>query len=90
VFEVLSPGTEKDDRGIKLHNYQQLDTMEQILLVSQFAPHVEMWTRVDDGNTWTHTIYSPGETIPLTSVDVEIEMDEIYQNVNFDEPLAEG
>jgi Uma2 family endonuclease len=53
VFEVLSPGTERDDRGVKLQNYQQLDT------------------------------------IALTSVDVEIAMDEIYQNVNFDEPLPE-
>jgi Uma2 family endonuclease len=89
VFEVLSPGTEKDDRGIKLQNYQKLDTMEQILLVSQFAPHVELWTRIDDSENWAHTLYGPGDTIALTSVDVEITMAEIYQNVNFDEPLPE-
>src|SRR5437660_1534541 len=89
VFEILSPGTEKDDRGVKLQNYQRLDTMEQILLVSQFAPHVEMWTRVDEGETWTHILYGPGDTIALTSVDVEIAMDEIYQSVNFNEPLPE-
>jgi Uma2 family endonuclease len=89
VVEVLSPGTEKDDRGIKLQNYQKLPTMEQILLVSQFAPHVEMWTRVDGGDTWTYTIYGAGETISLTSVDIEIGMDEIYQGINFDEPLTE-
>ncbi len=89
VFEVLSPGTERDDRGIKLQKYQQLPTVEQILLVSQFAEHVEMWTREDGGSTWTHTTYGPGDTIPLTSVDVEITMEEVYQGINFDEPLPE-
>jgi Uma2 family endonuclease len=90
VFEVLSPGTEKDDRGIKLRNYQVLDTMQQIVLVSQFAPHAEVHSREsEESTTWTRAIYGPGEMVRLDCVDVEIGVDELYSGINFDEPLLE-
>ena len=38
---------------------------------------------------WTHTIYSPGEQVLIPSLDVELSMEEIYQDINFDEPLPE-
>ncbi len=45
VVEVLSPGTEVRDRGIKWKAYQQCPTIQEIVLVSQFAQHVEVWQR---------------------------------------------
>lgn len=90
VVEVLSPGTEHDDRGEKLQNYQALPTMQQIALISQFAQYVEVYSRAEEnGTTWTHTTYGPGQSVMLDCVDVQIEMDEIYQGINFDEPLLE-
>jgi hypothetical protein len=34
--------------------------------------------------------YGSGSTVELSSVDVFIEMDEIYKGINFDEPLMDG
>jgi len=87
AIEVLSPGTEKDDRGKKLDHYEALPTMHEIVLISQFAPHVEVYTREKDSVNWKHTMYRAGESVLLESMGVELAMDEIYEGVNFDEPL---
>ncbi|MEO7021296.1 MAG: Uma2 family endonuclease [Ktedonobacteraceae bacterium] len=89
VIEVLSPGTEKDDRGTKLAHYQALPTLYEIVLVSQFAPHVEVYHRVEVSARplWEHTIYGSGQQVILPSMDIEIALDELYTGVNFDEPL---
>ncbi len=91
AVEVLSPGTEKDDRGAKLKHYQALPTMYEVLLISQFAPHVEAYARQDSptGPTWMHTIYGSGQQVLLPSMDIQLSMEEIYEGVNFDEPLPE-
>ena len=38
VIEVLSPSTEKDDRTIKFQAYQECPTIQEIVLISKFAP----------------------------------------------------
>ena len=89
VIEVLSPSTEKEDRTSKLLAYQAYPTIQEIVLISQFAPHVEIYRRCEDKTEWEYTMYGPGSTVVLTSVDVHLSMDEIYELINFDEPLIE-
>src|SRR5437868_12517733 len=50
VIEVLSPGTEARDRGVKFKAYQGCPTMQEIVLMSQFAQYVEIWQRGDRDN----------------------------------------
>ena len=86
VVEVLSSSTEHTDRGEKRQAYQECPTIQEYILVSQFAPHVELYRRDhEDGTTWSKTVYGPGETVELRSVDVLIGMDEIYHNIDFAE-----
>ncbi|TMC20256.1 MAG: Uma2 family endonuclease [Chloroflexi bacterium] len=90
VVEVLSPSTEKYDRTDKLKAYQTYPTIQEIVLISQFAPHVEVYRRDEqDSKVWHHTFYGPGQMVALESVDVEISLEEIYQGIDFDEPLSE-
>lgn len=90
VVEVLSPSTEKTDRIEKLQAYQTCPTMAEIVLVSQFAPYVEIWRRDEEDRTiWHYTHYSMGEEVEFASLDVRLSMQDIYQKVNFDEPLLE-
>jgi Uma2 family endonuclease len=90
VVEVLSPSTEKFDRTDKLKAYQACPTIQEIVLISQFAPHVEVYRRSsEDAAAWSYVIYGPGEETMLESVDVSIPLEEIYRNINFDEPLVE-
>ncbi len=91
VVEVLSPSTEAIDRDEKLQAYKACSTIQEYVLISQFAQHVEIYRRdTADGTTWSKTEYGPGQTVTLSSVDVSISMDEIYRKIDFAEFLAEN
>ncbi len=89
VVEVLSPSTELLDRGTKLAAYKACSSIQEILLISQFAPHVEVYRRGEDATIWNCSSYGPDSTVELTSVDIYLSMDEIYKGINFDEPFGE-
>lgn len=90
VVEVLSPSTEKTDRTEKLQVYQACPTIAEIVLVSQFAPYVEIWRRdEEDEATWRYVHYEAGEEVEFASLDVRLSMQDVYRQVNFDEPLLE-
>lgn len=89
VVEVLSPSTEPLDRGEKLTIYKACPTIQEIVLVSQFAPHVEVHRRSEDEQSWSYALYGVSSTIELTSVDVHIPIDDLYKGINFEEPLEE-
>jgi Uma2 family endonuclease len=88
IVEVLSPGTEPEDRGRKLRAYQDCPTIMEYVLVSQYSQHVEVYRRRDD-DTWTEqpVIYGPGDDVVLESIDVSIPIDEFYDDVDFSEPI---
>ena len=86
VFEVLSPGTEARDRGVKFKAYQGCPTIQEIVLMSQFAPYVEIWQRDDqDSDSWHYRHYGPEEMVEIKSIDVRIDIADIYQVLDFDE-----
>ncbi|HTK07029.1 MAG TPA: Uma2 family endonuclease [Ktedonobacteraceae bacterium] len=90
VVEVLSPSTEKFDRTDKMKKYQAWPSMQEVVLVSQFAPFVEVLRRnKQNSSSWHRTAYGLGEVVVFESVDVHISMEEIYRKIDFDEPLME-
>ncbi len=90
VIEVLSPSTEARDRGVKFKAYQGCSTMQEIVLMSQFAPYVEIWQRDDqDITAWHYRHYGPGEIVEINSIDVQIDITAIYQGLNFEEAEPE-
>jgi Uma2 family endonuclease len=90
VFEVLSPSTEKFDRTEKLLAYQACPTIAEIVLVDQFAPHIEVYHREEGNVSWRRTSYTQRQEVVLENVDVRLSLDEIYQGIDFDVPLVEG
>ncbi|GHO93451.1 hypothetical protein KSF_034990 [Reticulibacter mediterranei] len=90
VVEVLSPSTERVDRTAKLRAYQQCPSIQEIVLIDQFAPHVEVYRRDEEIETeWSRSVYEDGEEVALQSIDVFLTMDEIYHDIDFNEPLVE-
>jgi Uma2 family endonuclease len=64
VVEVLSPSTEKKDRNEKLRAYQACPTIQEIVLISRFAPYVEVFRRrEEDGSEWDHVFYEEGQRL---------------------------
>jgi Uma2 family endonuclease len=90
VVEVLSPSTEKIDRGRKLEAYKLSPSMQEIVLINQFVQAVEVYRRDEqDAMIWHSVFYGPGSDIELKSIDVRLALHEIYQGIDFDEPLVE-
>ena len=67
VVEVLSPSSEKTDRGRKWHEYQQIESLRHYLIVSQTVCEVQHHARTDDG--WTVRVCGPGDVIVLGQPD---------------------
>jgi len=76
IFEVLSPATERIDRGEKLRNYQSIPTLEAYVLVDQYHVAVTVYRRTAEG--WvmefltekTNTVEFPGIEcrLPLATI----------------------
>ncbi len=90
VVEVLSPSTEYIDRGTKLAAYKAYPTIQEIVLINQRRPAVEIYRRdEEDDGVWHHVYYGSGSTVELVSVDVYLTMEEIYRGISFDTSLVE-
>lgn len=89
VVEVLSPSTEGRDRGIKFRAYQHCASIQEIVLVNQFLPYVEVWQRSEEHpenlKAWHYRHYGPGEAVELASLSIQIPVAEIYQDLEFAE-----
>jgi Uma2 family endonuclease len=79
IIEVLSPSTERDDRGDKFRDFQQCPTLQEYVLVSQEREEVEIFKR--HNRLWVYGRYEKGEEIELTSINTTISLDAIYRNI---------
>ena len=83
VIEVLSSSTEAFDRGDKFSDYQQLASLQEYILISTNRQKVDCFRRNDDG-LWLLQPYSlPNSLVQIQSVDLEIELATIYEDVDF-------
>jgi len=88
IVEVLSPSTERHDRGWKFKNYQLIATFEEYVLVSQDEPRVERFLRQGDvGWLMTH-VEGLDKSVQFESLGCELPLREIYEGVEFG-PAAE-
>lgn len=81
VAEVLSPSTERVDRGEKLNAYLQIANLQEYILIEQSLPHVEVFRRA---NEWQREVLASGDTLQLPSIDFAIGVDALYRRVEFD------
>lgn len=84
VVEVLSRSTEMTDRFEKLALYQMKESIQEIILISQYIQRVEVFSRTDTG--WLYQQYGAGQSFQLTSVAIEIEVRQLYRRLSI--PVA--
>ena len=80
IVEVLSSTTENFDRNGKFRDYQQLDTLQEYVLISQDKMQVECWRRSGNGD-WVTTIYESGSKVELVSLDFNCAIADLYEDV---------
>ncbi len=78
VIEVLSPATEKRDRGSKLESYKTLLSVQEYVLVGSTSKMVEIYRREND---WRPYYYHEGDQIELKSIGVNFSYDEVYRRI---------
>ncbi len=87
IIEILSGSTERKDKGKKARCYKSLPSLQQYVLISQEEMLVEIFTRQSGENEWLQKEYFKPSDI-LNIADCKIPLDEIYENVEFEEGEA--
>ena len=76
IVEVLSDSTQDSDRTEKFAAYRRLRSLQEYVLVSQRERRVEVYRR--DGRRWLLDEYGPSERLALSSLAIELAVDELY------------
>ena len=76
VTEVLSPSTIEHDRGRKVYDYRQIESVQEIVLVSSEQRHVVTWRR--RGAKWEVEDLIGDAVLELEAVGVAIPFGAIY------------
>lgn len=84
VVEVLSPSTERYDRGQKFAFYRALGSLREYVLVAQDRPSVEVFRKNDEGR-W-ELYEAQGGAVALASVGCTLRLEDLYAGVSFDAP----
>ncbi len=82
VFEVISPGTEREDRGRKKFDYFAIPSLRHYAIVEQEARRIDLYSK--SGETWTNDIVEGSAVLKLSAIGVEIGLDAIYEDTEFD------
>ena len=82
LFEILSPTTERYDRGEKFARYRRLASLREYVLVSQDRPRVEHYLR--QGDVWVFTaVDGLGAAVTLPTLDISVALRDIYERIEF-------
>jgi len=80
IVEVLSLSTENIDRRERLLTYKKIEDLQEYVLVSQDEIKVELY-RKDRDNNWIKYILGKDDLIILNSVNLQLTMTEVYEDV---------
>jgi Uma2 family endonuclease len=88
IVEVLSPGTEMHDRQVKVPLYRTIPTLQEICLVSQARPLIEVLRR-GPGDAWLSLLFLGAEaTLQLDSIGLQAPLADVYADIEFPEDDA--
>jgi Uma2 family endonuclease len=82
IIEVVSPSTERTDRGLKTLDYFATTSIRQYAIVAQDQRLIDLYTRTAEG--WVNEILTGDAVLRLSSVGVEIALDAIYEDTELD------
>ena len=86
IVEVLSDSTEKYDRGEKFREYKSIESFREYLLVSSTDKNVTLYLKHND-RFWLQSDYTTGETFHLQTLDLDVNVDELYQGIEFPQQI---
>lgn len=85
IVEILSDSTAEFDRGYKFTYYKSIESFTEYILIAQDRPHVTQFVKQSDNSWLHHEFNSIDERFHLASLDCELQLSELYQDVEFPE-----
>lgn len=85
LAEVLSPSTERYDRGFKTAQYRTIESLREYALISQDEPRVEVYTRQAAGGWLLSEAVGMDAAYTLESLNCRVALADIYAKVTFGE-----
>jgi Uma2 family endonuclease len=86
IVEILSPSTERHDRRLKLPDYRQISTVQEIVLIASDGLYADLHRR--SGTQWiTETLCDGEARLSLTSVGVEIVIADLYEGIALEDTV---
>ena len=80
---MLSHSTKDYERTDKFRYYRSIPDLQEYVLIHQYAVGIEQYTKAE-GDSWLFRAYeSETEHITFDSINVEITIEDIYENVDF-------
>ncbi len=87
IFEVLSDSTADFDRSYKFTYYKSIESFTEYILIAQDRPHVSQFVKQAENSWVNHEFNSLDEKFLIESLECELALSEIYENVEFPEIL---
>ena len=85
IVEILSDSTAEFDRGYKFTYYKSIESFTEYILIAQDRPHVTQFIKQDENNWLNREFNSLQDKFRLASLDCELKLTELYQDVEFPE-----
>lgn len=80
VIEVISPNSEKRDRGEKLKTYKSLPTVQEYVLIGSEYQAIEVHRH--EGRFWKEQHYYQGNLVELKSIEISFPFDQVYRRIH--------
>jgi Uma2 family endonuclease len=83
IAEVSSKSTSNYDQSDKFMYYRSIPEFKEYILINQYQYHVMQYVKTNDGK-WIFTeLESASDILTLQTIDFQIALSEIYEQVNF-------
>lgn len=81
VIEILSPSTERYDRGMKFQNYRTIESLQDYILIAQDHYHVEHYSRQDNGQWLLQEAIGIESALSIRSIECTLALEDVYEKV---------
>jgi len=83
IVEVLSPTSERFDRGDKFTFYKSIPSFQEYILVAQHRPHITQFIKQADNKWLQSEVNDITGNLYLPTIDCTLALNEVYRDVEF-------
>ena len=85
IIEVLSPSTERYDRGVKFRHYRAIETLRDYILIAQDRQYIEHYTRQENGQWLFEEASDADASVRIESITCILSLKDTYEKVELAE-----